>query len=371
MIVLFILFIIFSFSLLCYYFCIFSRFLSYKNTQKTLANEPVSVVICAKNEDKNLKAFLPAIYAQNYPDFEVILIDDRSTDDTFDVIQSFKEKYPQQTKIVRVNSSDDNRLWGNKKYALTLGIKAATNDLLLFTDADCKPASPHWIEQMISQFSDNKQLILGYGKYQPIKNSWLNKLIRFETVQTALQYFSYALAGKPYMGVGRNLAYTKNLFMDNNGFYSHLDILSGDDDLFVNEVSTAENTAICIDPESFTVSKPKTTWGAFIRQKRRHIATANHYKKTHRLFLTWYFISLAGFWVTGIWLLIKAYLWPVVLGIIFVRLLTAWYINYKTNLKLKENGLSLWFPMLEIGLISFQFVIFVLNLIKKPVRWTS
>jgi len=364
------LFLVFALSLLCYYLCIFRLILNKPESERQTSNLPVSVIICAKDEAENLKDFLPEIYRQNYPDFEVVLIDDRSIDDTFDVMQDFKERFPDKTRLVKVNFNDDERLRGNKKYALTLGIKAAKYPYLLFTDADCRPASANWIQQMVQKFSDSKQLVLGYGKYQT-QTGFLNKLIRFETVQTALQYVSYALKGMPYMGVGRNLAYTKDLFMQNNGFYTHLDILSGDDDLFVNEVATAENMAVCLHPDSFTISKPKQSFGDFIRQKRRHISTAQYYRLKHRLLLAWYFVSLSGFWLTAIILLTMPYQWQVVLGIVFVRLATAWYINYQTNKRLQEPGLTSWFPVLEITLILMQLYFFVLNLFKKPVYWNK
>ena len=364
------LFLIFSLSLLCYYLCIFRLILNKPESEKQTSNLPVSVIICAKDEAENLKEFLPEIYRQNYPDFEVVLIDDRSIDDTFDVMQDFKERFPDKTRLVKVNFNDDERLRGNKKYALTLGIKAAKHPYLLFTDADCRPASANWIQQMVQKFSDSKQLVLGYGKYQT-QTGFLNKLIRFETVQTALQYVSYALKGMPYMGVGRNLAYTKDLFMQNNGFYTHLDILSGDDDLFVNEVATADNTAFCLHPDSYTISKPKQNFSDFIRQKRRHISTAQYYRLKHRLLLAWYFVSLSGFWLTAIILLAMPYQWQIVLGIVFVRLATAWYINYQTNKRLQETGLTAWFPVLEITLILMQLYFFVLNLFKKPVYWNK
>ena len=366
-----ILFLVFSLSLLCYYFCLFFKFLKFQNKErKNTTPLPVSVIICAQDEAENLRKFLPEIYAQNHPDFEVILVNDRSIDDTFDVMKEFEETYPHKTKLVNVPRSNDSRLMGNKKYALTLGIKASKNNILLFTDADCQPAGNNWIEWMTKYFNSGKQIVLGYGKYAK-KSGFLNKLIRFETLQTALQYFSYALKGMPYMGVGRNLAYTKDLFMQNNGFYSHLDIMSGDDDLFVNETATSENTAICVHPESFSISQPKQTWKSYIHQKRRHISTASHYKAKHRNLLGWYYVSLLGFWLTAVVLLLTQSYWQIVLGMIFVRLLTAWYINHKTNQKLKEPGLTAWFPVLEISLLLFQLLIFVLNLFKKPSRWAS
>ena len=365
-----ILFSFFVLSLLCYYFCIFWRLIKFKIKTEDSVNQPVSVIICAKDEAENLQKFLPEIYTQNHPDFEVVLINDRSIDETLEVMKSFEERYPQKTVLVDVPRSNDNRLTGNKKYALTLGIKAAKNNILLFTDADCRPAGKNWIARMTTPFSQDKQIVLGYGAYQKQKG-FLNKLIRYETVQTALQYFSYALKGMPYMGVGRNLAYTKELFMQNNGFYNHLDVMSGDDDLFVNETATAENTAICLHPEAFTFSQPKTGFKDYLHQKRRHISTASHYRFSHRILLGFYFVALLGFWLTA-WVLLRTDTYvPLVLGMIFVRLATAWYINYKTNRKLQEKDLNLWFLVLEISLLLFQLLIFVINLFKKPSRWAN
>jgi len=371
MFVVLILFLFFSLTLLCYYFCIFYTFINHRSSKETKpAPLPVSVIICAKDEAKNLQKFLPEIYKQNYPDFEVILINDRSIDRTFDVMKDFEERYPTQTKLVNVPRNNDNRLMGNKKYALTLGIKAARNNVLLFTDADCKPAGKNWIQQMTQKFNSGKQIVLGYGKYNR-QTGFLNKLIRFETLQTALQYFSYALKGIPYMGVGRNLAYTKELFMQNNGFYSHLDIMSGDDDLFINETATTENTAICSNPEAFTISQPKESWPAYIHQKRRHISTASHYKPLHRNLLGLYYTALLGFWLTAIILLITQSYWQIVAGVWLLRIISAWYINDKANHKLQEKDLSIWFPVLEISLLLFQLLIFVINIFKKPSRWAN
>jgi len=365
-----ILFIVFSLTLICYYICIFKALAVYKPQPKVSDNKPVSILICAKDEAENLKTFLPQIYKQNYPDFEVVLINDRSIDDTFEVMKSFEEQYPDKTVFVNVPRSNDSRLTGNKKYALTLGIKAAHNEHLLLTDADCRPASLDWIRLMTGQFTDKKQIVLGYGKYETQKG-FLNKLIRFETLQTAMQYFSYALKGKPYMGVGRNLAYTKSLFMQNNGFYNHLDVLSGDDDLFINEVATADNTTICIQPDSFTVSKPKQDWKSYFYQKRRHISTAKYYQTKHKILLATYSLSLLGFWVTTILLLISQIYLPWVLGLVFLRVAIAWYFQYKIAGKLQEKNLIFWFPVLEISLLSFQMFIFATNIFKKPLRWTN
>ena len=244
---------------------------------------PVSVIVCSKNEAENLRKNIPQWLAQKYHDFEIVLINDASWDDTKDVIEEFAKKH---AKIVQVHVENNEAFWGSKKYALTLGIKKASHQHLLFTDADCIPTSNYWIQEMAGHFVGKKELVLGYGAYEKIKGSWLNKLVRFETVLTAMQYFSYAIAGRPYMGVGRNLAYTTNLFYEQRGFIDHMKVQSGDDDLFVNQAGTKENVSINYNADSFTLSIPKKTFSDWYTQKRRHVTTASHYRFLDKFFLT-------------------------------------------------------------------------------------
>ncbi len=249
----------------CLYFLLFSKisFLQHSNKKKK-EFFPVSLIICAKNESENLKAHIPLWLQQEHPNFEIILINDASTDNTLEVMEFFSEK---NTIITIVDVENIEAFWGNKKYALTLGIKKASNQRMLFTDADCKPASNQWLQEMSSHFSKEKQLVLGFGAYQVFPGI-LNKLIRFETLMAAVQYFSYAKAGIPFMGVGRNLGYTSKLFYDNKGFISHMNIPSGDDDLFVNQSANKNNTALCFSKDSFTYSIPKKSWKAWFYQKK-------------------------------------------------------------------------------------------------------
>ena len=351
---------------IAYYLFIFSKFAFLKPTKETDNNKPVSVIVCAKNEAENLRTFLPFILSQEYPGFQVVLINDNSHDETLDVMEEFAEKH-NCIKIVNVRPTE--AFYGNKKYALTLGIKASKHDLLLFTDADCKPSSKYWLAEMSSHFNDKKSVVLGYGAYAKVKNSFLNKLIRFETLLTALQYFSFAKAGIPYMGVGRNLAYTKEEFFNANGFIGHIQIRSGDDDLFINQVATEENTAIAFSKKSFTISSPKTTFSDWILQKRRHISTAKHYKPAHRAMLAAFYISQFLFWFLLIPLLITTFNWEVVLVLTALRLIFFYIIFGKTSKKLNEKDLIFFLPFLEIFLIGMQLTIFIKNLIAKPKTW--
>ncbi|WP_308990559.1 glycosyltransferase [Mariniflexile litorale] len=349
-----------------YYVFLFSKFAFIKQKKERTKKIPVSIIICAKNEAQNLKKFLPSIISQSYPDFEIVLINDASTDDTLDVIEAFAAEN-NNIKIVDVKNIE--AFWGNKKYALTLGIKASKNDHLLFTDADCKPVSKYWIHNMSSHFNDEQTIVLGYGAYSKIEKSFLNKLIRFETLVTAVQYFSYAKVGIPYMGVGRNLAYTKKDFFKANGFINHLKVRSGDDDLFINQVATKNNTAICFSKNSFTQSIPKTSFKDWIKQKRRHISTAKYYKLKHKILLVLFYSTQLLFWFLAPILIIATYKWPIVVILVLIRLILQYTIFGLSSKKLGEQDLIIMLPFLEVFLIITQLTIFINNLISKPNYW--
>ena len=349
-----------------FYVFFFSKFAFAKKQKVSQKNIPVSVIICAKNEAENLKAFLPSVIAQDYPDFEIVLINDASKDDTLEVMEHFSKAHS-NIKIVNVKSIE--AFWGNKKYALTLGIKAAKNDYLLFTDADCKPVSKQWIKKMSSHFSNKKSIVLGYGAYVKINKSFLNKLIRFETLVTAINYFSFAKLGMPYMGVGRNLAYTRKEFFNANGFINHIKIRSGDDDLFVNQMATVRNTALCYTSGSFTKSTPKKTFDAWFKQKRRHVSTAKHYKLKHKVLLALLYASNLLFWILSILLLTTLYNWKIVLALFLTRIILQYTVMGLSSKKLKELDLIFFIPFLEIFLIVMQLTIFINNLVSKPNHW--
>jgi len=351
---------------LLYYVLLFQKFSSTKTTLIKKVDFPVSVVIAAKNEAENLKENLPLILNQKHPNFEVILVNDASNDTSSEVIQTLQQQY-KHLKAIHLTATDSYK--GNKKNAVTKGIEAASYDYILFTDADCKPISNHWISEMTSRFTDEKNLILGYGAYQKINNSLLNKLIRYETLLTAIQYFSYAQLGIPYMGVGRNLAYKKALFHRVNGFESHKHIKSGDDDLFINEIATKQNTAICYSKESHTISAPKTDFNSWFQQKRRHISTATSYKPMHQLLLGVFFMSQFLFWSLAIILLILAFKWQFVTILIGIRLITHYSIIKNSAAKLNETDFVLYTPLLDFLIVSIQIALFFTNNISKPKHW--
>ena len=357
--------VIFSFLFLVqlyYYLFIYLKLAIYKE-QKKIFTKAVSVVVCGYNEEKHWQALVAKLLLQDYPTFEIVLVNDQSTDNTKFVFKQW-ENHP---KIKLVDIGEDIKKGLGKKFALTLGIKAAKYDYLLLTDADCYPRDKDWISSMAQHFS-NKTIVLGYGAYEKRKGL-LNKLVRFDTFQVAMQYFSYALIGKTYMGVGRNLAYKKSLFFDNKGFATHLHLPSGDDDLFIKEVASASNTAVSFTYSSQTLSVPKNNWKSWIRQKSRHLSTGVYYKNYHKMMLGLWTLSQALFWILFLALLFWQPYIHIIISLFMVRLAVQMLVSYPIMEKLEEKDLLFLYPFLELLFIIFYFIFIVNRIIKKKRFW--
>lgn len=349
---------------LFYYVWFFSRIAFYRGKEKSQSQQhPVSVIICARDEDENLARNLPGVLVQKYPSSsEVVVVNDNSLDDSKYILQELKKTF---RSLNVVELTQEAKHISGKKYPLSIGIREAKHEILLLTDADCVPGSESWLHKMQDGYDNGIEVVLGYGAYHKRKGL-LNKLIRFETFHTALQYLSYALAGMPYMGVGRNLSYKKDLFLKNKGFSSINHIPSGDDDLFVNKVANGKNTTVVIDPEAITLSIPKKTWGSWLKQKSRHYTTAKYYKPKHKFFLGLYFITQFIYYP----LLAASFLffdWRFVLSVFGVRLLVQGFIFYKSMKRLGEKDLWPWFIFLDMWMF-FYYIIFAPALWKRPRR---
>jgi glycosyltransferase involved in cell wall biosynthesis len=345
-----------------YYTAFFCRVAFYQAKPKSQSRQhPVSVIICARDEDENLARNLPGVLVQSYKStYEVVVVNDNSLDDSKYILQELKKTF-RSLNVVELTQEAIHI--SGKKYPLSVGIREAKHEVLLLTDADCVPASEHWVEKMQDGYTDETEIVLGYGAYHK-KKGLLNKLIRFETFHTALQYLSYALAGMPYMGVGRNLSYRKNLFFHNKGFSSINHIPSGDDDLFINKAATKKNTAVVIDPDAVTRSIPKTTWGGWLRQKSRHYTTARFYKSKHKFLLGLYFATQFLFYPTLAAALIF-YDWRFVLPVFGIRLLLQGILLHRSMEKMGEKDLWPWFILLDMWMF-FYYIIFAPALWKKP-----
>jgi len=344
---LFALLIVFGLSFLVQVFYYLYYYLApaiFKHPDPVPKNEPVSVIICARNEEGNLRKFLPAVLEQDYPDFEVVVVNDCSEDDSYEVLGEYLKKY----KNLKVsNIIKDPKFTHNKKFAQFIGIKAAKNEFLVFTDADCKPESEKWLSRMASRFDTKTDFVLGYGGFFS-KKGLLDKYIRYDCMTIAIQYLGMALKGMPYMGVGRNLAYRRSLFFDKKGFGNHAHLASGDDDLFVNSNASRQNVAIEFRKESHTRSVQARDLNGFYKQKVRHLTTAVHYKLRDKVALISEPVSRVLFYVSFAILISNLFLWQLVLAVFAVRLagqITVFMLNQK---KFNEPGLLGWVPIFDI-----------------------
>ena len=336
-------------------------------------HRPVSVIICAKDEEENLKNNLPAILSQNYSNYEVIVVNDRSTDSSLPILKAFQKEYP-HLRIVNLQEGKERSVKG-KKFALTEGIAASKHEILLLTDADCEPVSEYWIDFMQQHLKGKKQIGLAYGplvRKEPTDSFWkkaLNQLARFETTQTAIQYFSAALIGIPYMGVGRNIIYYKSLFQKNDGFKKHSHIASGDDDLFINQVATKSNTAIILDPKTHMYSEAKEDWQGFYRQKTRHLSTSIHYQPKHQIYLGLFFISLAAFYLHGTILLLLGLHLGIILIMFSLRTLLVYILSHSIYRKLNVFDLWLYLPLLDLVYLLYLMRMLPSTIIRNTNKW--
>jgi glycosyltransferase involved in cell wall biosynthesis len=347
---------------LSYYWWFFRRVAFYTKKEKiTSQQHPVSVIVCARDEAANLAHNLPGVLVQTYPTtHEVIVINDNSEDETKYLLEELRKTFKH---LQTVNLNYEAKLIPGKKYPLSIGIKEAKHEVVLLTDADCMPATEFWLQKMQDGYAEGVEIVLGYGSYNK-RPGLLNKLIRFETFHTALQYLSYALAGTPYMGVGRNLSYTKKLFFQNKGFSSLNHVTGGDDDLFINMVATKHNTSVVIDPEAITLSEPKKTWRDWIRQKTRHYTTGKFYKGKHRFLLGLYAITHFLFYPLFTVSLLF-FDWRFALLVFLLRFITQGWIFYKSMEKLNEKDLWPWWWLFDIWMFAY-YLIFAPAVWKKP-----
>ncbi|PKP20285.1 MAG: transmembrane glycosyltransferase [Bacteroidetes bacterium HGW-Bacteroidetes-21] len=330
---------------LFYYLYFYGRIMFYREKPAGASRpEPISVVICARNEEVHLPKHLPAILQQKYPNYEVVVVNDCSEDESGEILKKFAEEYP-HFRFTTIKK--DEKFSHGKKLAITVGIKSAKNNTLLFTDADCMPLSDNWLSEMVTPLQNKNEICLGYSGFFKQKG-FLNLLIRYDAFFIAMHYFSFAMAGIPYMGVGRNLAYKKEIFYRSKGFVRHLDLDSGDDDLLINENAHKGNTVIKLNPEAQTRTYAPTSFARWMRQKTRHRTTFPRYKIKHRFWLAVEPLTRFAFYPLLItWFFLSPYYY-IALIIYGLRLSLQLIVNYLWGKRLNEKDLFLFSPLTDI-----------------------
>lgn len=354
---------------LAYYLFVYMKVVLRTEKQKTYADHsalPVSVIICARNDEEMLVQNLPLILEQDYPSYEVIVVNDCSVDNTEQVLAEFKQKYPHlRSTIIRKDGSFLN----NKKFAVTIGIKAAQYEWLLCTEANSRPENNRWIAAMSKCFADRKSIVLGYGGYL-VQKGFLNKWIRYNTCFTGLQYFGYAKVGKAYTGVGRNLAYRKSLFYAHNGFAEHAHVPSGDNDLLVNRAATRWNVAMTYSKDAHTRTAPQKSLKEWMRHKRWHFFTSRYYKKSQIFFLTLEPFSRVLMWASFFVLMFFCPFWEYILIMFLMRKIIFMSVIGGATKRFNEPGILKHAIFFDLVMPFVYFYVFLLNRIAlKHNKW--
>ncbi|MEI6576046.1 MAG: glycosyltransferase [Bacteroidota bacterium] len=350
---------------LIFFWGVFSRLAFYKKKQPPAAQKPVSIVICARNEYLHLKKNLPIIMDQEYPDFEVVVVNDSSDDDTEFLLKAFMEQYP---RLSVVHFRENRNFFSGKKFPLALGIKSAKHDTILLTEADCRPSSAFWLRNMQNAYSDSANMVLGYSRIEQNKGLF-DKMIRFDAVFRAMKYLSYAMAGMPYTGVGKNLSYTKTLFYKSKGFISHYTIRFGDDDLFVNRNASALATRVELSPESHTVSTTTYTFSRWVKKRKRQLTTARYYSKKHKFILGSFTMTQLLFYLCFIPLVIWKVELYIVLGLFGLRMASALIVFKRCMKTLHEQKLLLYLPLFELMLVFLTPLLSLSASVVKQDKW--
>lgn len=348
---------------------LFSRASFFKQEVPEGEGKPgLSVVIAAKNEKRNLEILIPKILEQEYPDFEVIIVDDHSWDGTYEYLH---EQMPSHNNLHIVSLTDFVQSKPGKKLALTLGIKKAKNDLIVLTDADCVPMSTNWLSEMAAPYQFNEtEVVIGYSPYTASSGP-LNVIIRFEAFYTMWQYVSFALVGAPYMGVGRNMSYRKSTFLGNKGFAKNLHVPFGDDDLLVQEIATRKNARIVLSPSSHVESYPSQGVGVWLKQKRRHLSAGKHYRSKFKIILGLLWMSKAVSYGASIAYFIWGSLSSLGLALAVLPLVLHWMLVIVFNHKHQVFKLWYLFPVLDVvyQLVLYPLLGLITMLHPKKVNW--
>ena len=264
----------------CYHLGLYQKLYTHsKQNKQNTGTPPLSVIIVAKDSASDLQKNLPAILEQDYPDYEVIVIYDRSDKDgSEDVLKLLQDKYPH---LYFTFIPDSARYISHKKLGVTMGIKASRHEWLVFTEPNCRPAGNQWLRKLASNFTDKTDIVLGYSNYEKT-SGWFNRKITFDTLLHSMRYLGMAINGHPYMGCGRNLAYRKSLYYEHKGFTNHLTLQRGEDDLFINQTAHGKNTRVEVSSESVMRITPPHYPKSWKEEKLSYTMTCRHFKGVSR-----------------------------------------------------------------------------------------
>ena len=296
-----------------------------KNSPSPAKLPPVSVVLAAQNDGDWLRQNLVYLLEQDYPDFEVVVVDYLSTDETQYILRLLAQNYSRLKVVTLTNNANG---YQGLKYPFSIGIKTAQNDILLLAEPECIPMDTtqfNWIRSMVSGYvHDHIDIVLGYCgiAYKPSLFNWLQQ---YDNLLYSVEYLGSAILRAPFTGNGRNLSYRRSLFLKNDGFIYHYNIPDGADDMFVNQNARPRNTAVVLSPESFTLVQPQPTLRQWHLYRRHRVSTHSFYSLPLKLRRLLPPLGILLFYLFGALLLALAALpWQILAAALALKL--AWQI---------------------------------------------
>lgn len=253
------------------------------------AAEPVSIVIIADNNAREIERNLDAFLCQDYPaGYEVIVVISKDEDGTKDVLKTFKG-YENLYVTFVPNSS---RYMSIRKLAVTLGVKAAKHEWILLTDADCKPNSERWISKMMASRS-GVNMVTGYCNYDGEATDYQ----RFDRFYREYTFMREASKGHAYATASQNLLFKKSMFMDNRGFLGNLKYLRGEYAFLVNKYAEYAPVAVCADIDGGVTeqSPTKKEWrnaNMFYAETRHHLAHGFRHRLSFNFDMSFLYVVL-------------------------------------------------------------------------------
>jgi len=349
---------------LAYYWIFFSRLAFYRIKKVSDEKPAVSIVLTANNQYAYLYKYLPVLLDQDYPDFEVLVVNDNSDDGTEDLLKELSRQFDNLKSIALRQSLN---WFKGRKFPLSLGIKSARNDIIVLIDAACRPESKNWISEITTAYQNKVEIVLGYTTFET--PSFINRFLRFTAFYDALVYLSLALSGIPFKGIGKNLSYKRELFYRHKGFSSHYTISAGDDEIFVNKTANSKNTAICISKDSIVKSTTKVSFFKWLQHEKSRLNIRKYFKTGHRFLISLFSASTFLFYGLFIYLLVAGVPWFIPVSVFGLRLISQVIIFGLVQKKLSEKKLLLFSPLFEIVIVAIDFIIWLVLLFAKRSKW--
>lgn len=351
-----------------YYLIVYGRVAFFKENKLTTDEKQkytpsVSVVMCVKDDAYNLEKKLPIILEQEYPNFEVVVVNDASKDETEYVLRVLQEIYP-NLNVVNLYNNVNGFL--GKKYPLSLGIKSAKNEIILLTESDTMPLNYNWITTMVKGFKQKKDIVLGFTNFEQ-KPTFLNTLMHYENLTSAMNYLGNAMLNNPFMGQGRNMAYKREFFFETGGFISQYNISVGDDDLFINKNANSKNTSVIINKESINLSSPKEKREEWVIQKKKHFKSMSHFKLKDKIISTLMPFATLLIYVSVALSIVFQFPWQYAILLLVLKYTFQIIVYYKSSKTLATKQVAFLSPLLEVLFLFINTTIRFFTLFTKKI----